>query len=152
MRTIFFSAVVLGAVLVVVSFFWPTLVGGKRHWSPEQANQYQIAAGNLHCLTFEVENAKELVKQTPDGQKRFADSKLADATASKTPVDPIAATPDRMANEYAKAKQEYERQKDALDAARSYGEGVALAMRWIGALLSAGGVGGLLFFGHSETR
>ncbi|HEY2759863.1 MAG TPA: hypothetical protein VGI75_03950, partial [Pirellulales bacterium] len=129
----------------------PMAVGGKQHWTDEQAKQYQMAAGNLHRLTFEVENAKQVTKQTPNAQKQFADSKLVDAAANKTQLDPAAATPDRVATEYAKAKQEYDRQREALENARGYGAGTALAMRWLGAILFFAGVFGSLRFGRERT-
>ncbi|HEY2826064.1 MAG TPA: hypothetical protein VGJ04_00565 [Pirellulales bacterium] len=143
-------SVLLGLTLVVISFFWPSIVGGRRNWSDAQAKDYTNTLAAMHRLNGEVAEARQQLAQPPNARgnsrTRITESRLATATALSAPVDPATASPDRLATELEVVQQRYAKQQAALDAARSHGQNAALVMRWLGLGLAAAGAIGLLSF------
>ncbi|HJQ79969.1 MAG TPA: hypothetical protein VJ828_08445 [Lacipirellulaceae bacterium] len=71
-------AVIVGLVLFVVSFVWPTASTNSTVWSTEQAVEYQSASSNLHRLSHEyartagTEESKQVQAELDKAKSEFA--------------------------------------------------------------------------------
>jgi hypothetical protein len=138
--------ILAGMGLVCISWFWPSLVGGRQNWSDAQAKEYTETLIEYHRLNGEFTQVQQQLKQTgpSNPQASLANSRLANSAATGEPVDPAAATADRLATELSASKARYQKQLAALDQARTHGEGAATVMRWLGIALAAAGIVGML--------
>ncbi len=118
------NLLVLGAFLVLASFVWPPLVGGRRAYTEEDAKEYQQASMNLHAQqhTHGATDARKM--RGPNGER--------DGHAQPNEAD-LKAAQERFA--------EVQEQRDA---ALTRGQGTAAVFRWLGILFAAGG--GIAFF------
>ena len=116
MKMTYLSLVVLGAgvLLVVLSQFWPSIIGGVV-WNEEQAREHAQASAKLHQLSHLRGRAKD------DGHEH-----------DENPEGPS----------LEEARQRYERSQAMLLQARSYREGTARVMKWAGVLCSLLGATG----------
>ena len=116
MKMIYLSLVVLGAgvLLVVLSLFWPRIIGGVV-WNEQQAREHAQASADVHHLSH-------LRGHTTDHGHEHAEN-----------------SEGRSLEE---AKQRYERTRASLHRARSYREGTARAIKWAGVLCSFLGAAG----------
>lgn len=139
-------AILAGVLLFSLSFFWPTLVGGKRVWSDQQAKDYADTLADLHRLSGQADQAKQMAKQAAEpkaASQLFVDSQLAESARTGAEIDPATATLERLDSELDRTKQRAKALRAQLDDARSYGSGTAVVIRWIGVLLAVAGVLGL---------
>jgi hypothetical protein len=141
------TAVVIGLILLIVAWFWPSVQSGRRYWSDEQAKQYADTLAELHRLSGAVAESQ----QTPPNkgssanpQIGVANSRLSNSAVNGIPIDPSTATEERLAAQLEAVKQRYATERAELDSARSHGQNVAIAMRWIGAVLIIAGAVGTL--------
>jgi len=125
--------VAAGVLLVVLSFLLPSLVGGKRAWSEEQAQVYSEATSKVHQLGHE---------RDPD------------AHAREHGKDPHAKEPDakQLAAEFEEAKQHVEQLNVELERARTRGQTTALWLQWIGAVCVVLGGAGYYVLRSADTR
>jgi hypothetical protein len=67
MKSLLSAQILLGGgiFLLVASFVWPSIVGGRRAWNDEMAQSYAIAAANYH----DALHARAHGGQAPDGAK-----------------------------------------------------------------------------------
>lgn len=141
-----------GMGLVFISWFWPSIVGGRQHWSDAQAKEYTDTLLEYHRLNGELAQVQEQFKQqnsAGNSQAGLANARLASSAASGAPVDPATASADRLAAELDAAKARYQKQLAALDEARNHGAGAAVVMRWLGlGLIAVGFVGMLALRSH----
>jgi hypothetical protein len=140
------ALVIAGMGLVFISWFWPSMVGGRRNWSDAQAKEYSETLIEYHRLNGEFAQVQQQLKQTgpSNPQSGLADTRLANSVATGEPVDPAMASADRLATELAASKARYEKQLTALDEARTHGSSTAVVMRWIGLALAAIGLVGMI--------
>jgi hypothetical protein len=138
--------ILAGMGFVFISWFWPSIVGGRQNWSDAQAKEYTETLVEYHRLNGEFAQVQQQLKQTgpSNPQAGLADSRLANSAATGEPVDPAVATVDRLATELAASKARYQKQLAALDQARTHGEGAATVIRWVGIALAAVGIIGML--------
>ena len=141
------AAVSLGILLVIVSFFLTSLVGGRRAWTDDQAKSFTEAAGELHRLTYEAAEAHDRAQQAATAGVKSPMSQTRLSPEANAPSDP-AETPERNAQraaaKLATARDRFSQQRAALEDARSYGQGAAAVMRWLGFGLLAVGILGLI--------
>ncbi len=150
---IWIALLVAGIGLVFISWFWPSIAGGKQRWSDAQAKEYTDTLLEYHRLNGELAQVQDQLKQQAiagSAQKSLADSRLANSAATGAPVDPSTASADRLATELDAAKVRYQKQLAALDEARSQGARVATLLRWLGIVLAAVGLIGM-FGTRSQT-
>jgi len=118
----------LGLGLIVFSFIWPSLVE-KSAWSEEQAKEHSAASADLHRLAHMQGHP---AGDAGHGEPGHAHSPAGASDQSSGP----------QAFEDAKAR--YQKSSDALAAAQSYYQGVAVWMKWIGIVLTLLGAGAYL--------
>ena len=101
--------IVLGLILLGVSFAWPRLIRDDQVWSDDQAHELSQAAASLHHMTHEAAEAQ--LKKISDAERARWDAELK-------------AAQDR----YAKSRSELDRAKRVRNTA-------AAVMRWSGVAL-----------------
>ena len=125
-----------GVGLLVLSWFWPSFVGGRRNWSDEQANAFDQAVADVHRLGHEMGDAQEAARlRASQGSTQAADAQV-----------------DRAVAEYNAAKKRYDEARSALDEARGRGQGAAIIMRWSGIALVAIAICGLAAQARSASE
>jgi hypothetical protein len=101
--------IVLGLILLGVSFAWPRLIKDDQVWSDDQAHELSQAAASLHHMTHEAAEAQ--LKKTSDAERARWDAEL-------------------------KAAQDrYEKSRSQLDRAKRVRNTAAAVMRWSGVAL-----------------
>ncbi|HEY2881960.1 MAG TPA: hypothetical protein VGJ15_05990 [Pirellulales bacterium] len=146
MRAVSIIAVLLGLLLVGLSFLWPSIVGGKQAWSETQAQSFTVAAGSLHRLSLEAAEARDIANKKlgkTGASSDVAEKALARVAASGVPIDPTVATADRLAAQLTAAQKRYDTEKAAFDEARTRGHALATAFFWLGIVAVLGGIGGI---------
>lgn len=99
-----------GIFLLVVSFIWPSLVGGRRAWNDDMAKMYAVASANYHDALH--------TRVHPRDGHRHGES----------------------APDLARAREEFVEQQELLSAAQNRGEFSAAVCRWLGIIGAASGV------------
>lgn len=117
--------ILFGTALVLGSWVWPSLVGGRRAWSEEEAVQLQNSVNDLHQLRFEY---GELLKNGTPNAPTASQNPLIDGKANSSAKSDLATTAEKIA-----AAEERNRGLNAkLEQAKSGGQGTAAAMQWVG--------------------
>ena len=127
------GSVAAGVLLVVLSFLLPSLVGGKRAWSDEQAKVYSEATSKMHQLGHE---------RNPDAHAR----EHGNATHAKE------RDAKQLAAEYEKARERVEQLNVELERARTRGQTTAAWLQWIGVVCVVGGGAGYYVLRNADTR
>jgi hypothetical protein len=141
--SMYFTAAVfcIGLLLLAISLvISPQSVSAK--WTEADAAAYAKASNTLHRLSYEAAGAKRTANNQSNGKSSasaFADSRLA---KSGDAVDPATTSPERLAAELAKAREDCERLDAALIAARESGDNRVALLRWTGAILVVLGIVG----------
>lgn len=153
MRGLGIIFVLVGVALLIMSWFWAGLMGGRQNWSEEQAKEYADTLADVHRLSGQLaaEQAAQSRAGNGSSQATQADARLADSTAKGKGIDPSTATTDRVASELEAAKARNQQLRTALDTARTGGQGAAMAMRWLGICLAAVGAISLLSARSEQT-
>jgi hypothetical protein len=144
MRGLGIIFVLVGIALLIMSWFWTGLTSGRQNWSEEQAKEYADTLADVHRLSGQLA-AEQLAQARPgNSQAAQADARLADSTAKGKEIDPATATADRVASELEATKARNQQLREALDMARTGGQGAATVMRWLGICLAVVGAISLL--------
>ncbi len=140
-------AVIAGLGLAMLSFYWKNVGDSRTAWSDEQAKAYTEAAGELHRLTYEAAVAQDRAAASGSSQMPMSQNRLSPEVGAA--FDP-AATPEREAErltaKLTAAREQFAKQRAALDDARAHGQTMAIVMRWLGFSLAIAGVVALLVF------
>jgi hypothetical protein len=99
----------IGLMLIGLSFVWPTMASSQSAWPNEKAEAYQAASANVHRLSMQM--------------------------AGRTPQDQTRAHHEELAN----AQTNYAALRTELDEARIRPARIATILRYSGILLAAGG-------------
>jgi len=113
-----------GIALLVFSFVWPALVGGRRAYTEEDALEFQKASAELRQQILSGHHHHD-----EDDSHAIGDSSLSDRQA---------------------AQERFERIQAKRDAAFSRGQTTAAWSRWLGILCLCGGVG--IYAAQRRTR
>ena len=118
------NLLLVGTFLVCASFAWPRMVGGRRAYTEEDAQEYQQASMNLHAQQHTNSTTDDHEMLGPHGDlESHAQPKEADLQA---------------------AKERFAGVQEKRDAALTHGRGMAAVLKWFGILFAAGG--GIAFF------
>lgn len=122
-----FAALVIGVGLLLLSWFWPALVGGRRAWTKTDAEQLQESVAEYHKLKYEYQSALvEATQMSPTTQSSATDD------ASRTVDQRRYARAKDVVERFAQAEERYRGFNAKLEQAKSGGQGAAKAMQWIG--------------------
>lgn len=131
MRTthLLLGLVALGAFLLVISFFLPSMVGGKRAWTEKQAIEHAKSSATLHRLKHEQGHA---MPHPPEEGPEHADPAAEKAKAA----------PQVTEADVEEAQANYNRTSGELRWAQSPFQGMATLLQWSGAICVLGGATG----------
>jgi hypothetical protein len=121
------AAVLIGFVLLVGSWIWPSLVGGRHAWSDSDAAQYQQAAAQFHDLTYKYGAALQQAEQS-DKSSLTPVQETADSRNVSGPYTEVK----NLADQLAQVKERYEGLSAKLNSAQNGGLAAANVMRWVG--------------------
>src|SRR5262245_44906545 len=147
MRRASIVTMAVGIVVIAASFAWPSLAGGRRIWTDQQAQAYSQAGAEFHRLTYEAAAIQDMAKQrAAKGNPRsaLADARLADAANTGGVIDPATATTERTATELAAAEKRYKQLRVDLENARESGQSPVMAVLLAGAGLFLVGLIGVI--------
>ena len=123
--------VVVGVCLVVLSFFWQGIVGGRTAWSDEKAQKHADLSAKLHAKRGEGHHAAE---QAAVEAKRSG-------SAAKHPVEK---EPEKSGSSLEEYKERFAQSSVELQRAQNRGQTTALVFRWLGAVCTV--IGGAGYF------
>jgi uncharacterized protein YdcH (DUF465 family) len=112
--------VMVGLLLVVLSFFWASLFPPARSWTPEKNEQFTKLGTELTRLGFAVVQAE-------NNPKMHSGENLGD-----------------LKKRHAEVKQEFDLLKSEMESARDSPANTGSGIKWLGVAIAA--VGGVLIF------
>lgn len=130
--------IAIGVLLVAASLVWPYVVGGRRAWSEQDAEQYEQSRVELHSLREQF--GKVLQGNSSGG----TDGLTATSNPAGAPQQDAAGNAKlrEVTDRIAQAEERFKGLEAKLNKAQSDGYATAELMRWIGVgVLSVGVLG-----------